>query len=172
MATSISFFTGGQRSGKSSQSLKMAESLSKKPIYLATSNEQEAKFEERVRRHKAERGKHWRLIEEAKYIGHCELEPGAVVLLDCITLWLSNLFFYFDADPEKTLESATQQWELLISKDIDLIVVSNEIGMGVIPMGEVSRDFVDLQGFMNQRIAHDADRVVFMVSGIPMTIKQ
>lgn len=171
MAKSISFFTGGQRSGKSRQSLKSAESMSESPIFLATSNETDANFSARVARHKKERGSHWRLLEESKFIGNCELESGSVVLLDCITLWLSNLFFSMDSDVNATLKVAIEQWELLIAQDIDLLVVSNEIGMGLVPMAEISRDFVDLQGFMNQRIALDANQVTFMVSGIPMLIK-
>ncbi len=94
------------------------------------------------------------------------------MLLDCVTLWLTNLFYDNGFDVEKTLQEAKEEWQRFTAKEMDLIVVSNELGMGIHPMEESARKFADLQGWMNQHIAAMADEVYLMVSGIPFTIKK
>ncbi len=166
----IIYISGGQRSGKSDFAQRMAEELSDNPTYLATAKCWDKEFEKRIERHKASRGEHWCNIEQEHYISQLELE-GRVVLMDCVTLWLTNIFSDCNYDLEASLAEAKHEWNLFIQKEFTVIVVSNEIGMGVIPMERSSRAFVDLQGWMNQYIAASADDVYTMISGIPLRIK-
>lgn len=89
----------------------------------------------------------------------------------CVTLWLNNIFFDNDADVERSLKQAKEEWEQFTAHSFRLFVVSNELGMGVIPENQLSRRFADLQGWMNQFIAQQANEVVLMVSGIPVEVK-
>ncbi len=164
------FITGGQRSGKSSFAQKLAEDMSDSPIYLATARKWDEDFEERIERHQADRSECWKTIEEEKDFSKLVL-TDKTVLLDCITLWLTNIFHDNDYDLDKSLEFAKKQWKELIAQDFVLIVVSNELGMGTHAEHKVARKFADLQGWMNQYIAESADEVYLMVSGIPMKVK-
>ena len=166
----ITFITGGQRSGKSSFAQKLAEEQSGNPIYLATARVWDAEFEQRIKRHQHDRGKKWHTIEEEKFLSKHDYS-GKTVLLDCITLWLTNIFHDNEYDVNKALAEAKTEWNNLVNQDCILIAVSNEVGMGIIPGNEVSRKFADLQGWMNQHIASLADNVFLMISGIPMKIK-
>jgi adenosylcobinamide kinase/adenosylcobinamide-phosphate guanylyltransferase len=164
------FITGGQRSGKSSFGQKLAEELSDQPLYLATARAWDEDFRARIDRHRSDRGDHWSTLEEEVKLGSLEI-TGKTVLLDCITLWLTNLYHDNQFEAEATLQKAKREWDELSAKEATLIVISNELGMGVHAENEPSRKFVDLQGWMNQHIAHRADQVYFMVSGIPQKIK-
>ncbi len=171
MASHITFITGGQRSGKSSHAQKLAEEHSSAPIYLATSRIWDDDFRQRVERHQNDRGNQWTTIEEEKQLSKLPFK-GQTVLLDCITLWLTNIFYDNNNNVEKTLKEAKTEWDAFINQDINLIVVSNELGMGVHPENEIARKFADLQGWMNQYIAKKADEVILMVSGIPLEISK
>ncbi len=168
--TQITFITGGQRSGKSSFAQQLAEKQSENPVYLATARIWDEDFNERVKRHQSDRGEQWKTIEEeveiSKHDFTCE-----TVLMDCVTLWLTNIFYENKNDVNKSLEIAKNEWNKFIEKDFNLIVVSNELGMGVHPENEVARKFADLQGWMNQYIARLANEVILMVSGIPVKVK-
>lgn len=166
----IIFVTGGQRSGKSRYAQSLAESLSDKPVYLATARRWDADFENRIRRHQADRGEQWQTIEKDKEISSLDLS-GKTVLLDCITLWLTNIFHDNGYDLNKSVEEAKAEWSKFVDQDFQLIVVSNEIGMCLHAPDEVSRHFTDLQGWINQHIATHADKVVAMISGIPLQLK-
>jgi len=167
----ITFITGGQRSGKSSFAQRLAEEQSEVPIYLATAHIWDDDFKQRVARHQADRGEQWQTIEEEFLLSKHNF-TGKTVLLDCVTLWLTNIFYKNKNDVEQSLEIAKQEWDKLIQQNFKLIVVSNELGMGVHPENELARKFADLQGWMNQYIAKTADTVLLMVSGIPVKIKQ
>lgn len=166
----ITFITGGARSGKSSFAQKLAEEKSNHPIYLATARVWDEDFAERIKRHQSDRGYQWTTIEEEKHISKHNLK-GRTVLLDCVTLWLNNFFFDNKNDIEATLTEAKKEWTAFIRNDFELIVVGNEIGMGVHPDNELARKFADLQGWMNQHIAGLADEVYLLISGIPVKIK-
>lgn len=166
----ITFITGGTRSGKSSYAQNLAESQSKNPVYLATARVWDEDFRRRIERHQNDRGPHWINIEGEKELSACEVD-GQTVLLDCITLWLTNIFFDNQFDAERSLEEAKAEWNRFVQKEINLIVVSNELGMGVHPAEESARKFADLQGWMNQYIASQANEVFLMISGIPLKIK-
>ena len=166
----ITFITGGARSGKSSFAQRMAEVASANPVYLATARIWDDDFRRRIERHQSDRGSHWINIEEEKRLSGCKVE-GQTVLLDCITLWLTNIFFDNGFDIDRSLDEAKAEWNRFVQKDMNLIVVSNELGMGVHPVEESARRFADLQGWMNQHIASQANDVFLMISGIPVKIK-
>ncbi|MCK9618160.1 MAG: bifunctional adenosylcobinamide kinase/adenosylcobinamide-phosphate guanylyltransferase [Lentimicrobiaceae bacterium] len=166
----ITFITGGTRSGKSSFAQKMAEAGSKNPVYLATARVWDENFRRRIKRHQNDRGPHWVNIEQEKVLSACDVE-GQTVLLDCITLWLTNIFFDNQFDADRSLEEAKSEWDRFVQKEMNLIVVSNELGMGVHPVEESARKFADLQGWMNQYIAQQSGEVFLMISGIPVKIK-
>jgi len=166
----ITFITGGARSGKSSFAQRMAEAASPNPVYLATARVWDENFRLRIERHQRDRGPHWINIEEEKQLSACKVE-GQTVLLDCITLWLTNIFFDNQFDIDRSLKEAKAEWDRFVQKDLNLIVVSNELGMGVHPVEESARKFADLQGWMNQYITQQANEVFLMISGIPVKIK-
>lgn len=166
----IIFITGGQRSGKSNFAKRLAEEKSASPIFLATSRIWDEEFADRIKRHQSERGSNWQTIEKDKHISQLKLD-GKVVVLDCVTLWLNNFFFDNEYDLEKTLQEVKSEWNLFIDQDFTLIVISNELGMGVIPADKGTRQFTDLQGWVNQHIASLSDSVYLMVSGISVKIK-
>ena len=167
----ITFITGGARSGKSTFAEKLALERSSRPLYVATARRWDADFEKRIARHQAIRaGKGWTTIEEEKRLSSLDLD-GHTALIDCVTLWLTNIFTDNHFDLDLSLKEATEEWDQLIRKDCDLVVVSNEIGMGVHAVDESTRHFTDLQGFVNQHIARTADEVFLLVSGIPVPIK-
>lgn len=171
MTTSkVHFITGGQRSGKSEYAEDLALKLSNTPCYLATSKSWDEEHEQRIVTHKTRRSAQWITVEEEIHISQL-VTDSSVVLLDCITLWLTNVMDQNEYDPIRSLKFAQEEWNRFITCNFTAIVVSNEIGMGIIPMEKVSRNFVDLQGKMNQYIAAKANQVSFMVSGIPMLIK-
>jgi adenosylcobinamide kinase / adenosylcobinamide-phosphate guanylyltransferase len=167
----IIFITGGQRSGKSSFAQKIAKNLSHNPYYLATARVLDEEFALRVKRHQADRDKSWKLIEEDINISQTNIPSLSVVVIDCITLWLTNLFIDMQDDTDTVLAAAKKEWDAFTQKDITIIAVSNEIGMGVIPANADARKFADLQGFMNQYIAGTSNETYLMVSGIPLTVK-
>lgn len=169
MAT-ITFITGGARSGKSSFAQRLAEDQSEKPIYLATARIWDEDFAQRVKRHQDDRNERWQTVEEEKELSKHDFS-GETVLLDCITLWLTNYFHDSGYQLNNTLDAAKAEWKKLVEQEMDLIVVSNELGMGVHPENEMARKFADLQGWMNQFIAAQADTVYLMVSGIGIKIK-
>lgn len=166
----IIFITGGQRSGKSSFAQKLAEKKSKNPIYLATSRIWDEDFKKRIERHKADRGNQWQTIEEDVYLSQHQL-TGKTVVIDCITLWLNNIFFDNKFNADLSLAIAKKEWDTFSKQKAQLIVVSNELGMGIHAENETSRKFADLQGWVNQHIAAKAKQVYLMISGIPNKIK-
>lgn len=166
----IYYITGGQRSGKSSYGQQLALSLSGNPVYLATSRHWDGDYEKRIERHKADRDDRWDNVEEEKALSKHDF-TGLVVMVDCITLWLTNYFVDTKNDVDACLEQAKAEFEKLTEQEATFIFISNEIGMGTHAHTEVGRKFTDLQGWMNQFIAKKADEAWLMVSGIPMKLK-
>jgi adenosylcobinamide kinase/adenosylcobinamide-phosphate guanylyltransferase len=164
----IHFITGGQRSGKTNYAQQLALSLSQHPVYLATSRIWDEEHRQRIELHKAGRDARWESIEEEKYISTHPFK-GRTVVMDCVTLWLTN--FFYEHNIEVSLEEAKKEFDVFIRQEMDLIVISNEIGMGVHATTDAGRKFTDLQGWMNQYVAARADAVTLMVSGIPVKIK-
>jgi adenosylcobinamide kinase / adenosylcobinamide-phosphate guanylyltransferase len=164
------FITGGERSGKSKYAQRLGLSLSNRPMYVATSRVFDEDFENRVKRHKKERGENWEEIEEEKKLSSLDLKKK-VVVIDCVTLWITNFWIDTKYDLGKSLKQIKREFDLLSKIDCTLIIISNEIGMGIHANSENGRKFVELQGWVNQYIADRSDNVTFMVSGIPLQIK-
>lgn len=166
----IYFITGGQRSGKSAYGQEIALELTENPIYLATSRIWDNDHKKRIERHKSDRDERWTTIEEEKYLSSHDFTNRTVVI-DCVTLWLTNFFVDNGNDVDRSLEEAKAELIKLSYQDANFIIISNELGMGLHAETEVGRKFTDLQGWMNQFIAGKADRVYLMVSGIPVKVK-
>ncbi|HEY8895921.1 MAG TPA: bifunctional adenosylcobinamide kinase/adenosylcobinamide-phosphate guanylyltransferase [Niastella sp.] len=164
------FITGGARSGKSRYAQQLALQLSNNPVYLATARHWDDDFEKRIQRHQAERDERWTSIEEEKNISGLSL-TGKVVVMDCVTLWLTNFFTDNKYDIDISLQQCKLEIDKLNTAENTFIIISNELGMGMHAETEIGRKFTDLQGWMNQYIAQKAGKVIFMVSGIPMVIK-
>ena len=166
----IILITGGQRSGKSTKAEELALSLSSQPVYLATAHVWDDEFRERVKKHQERRGPEWTNIEEEVHLSKHDL-TGRVVVIDCITLWLTNLFYQLDSKVDKTLSEAKKEFDAFTQHDATYIFVTNEIGLGGVSTNQLQRKFTDLQGWMNQYVAQKADEVILMVSGIAVNIK-
>lgn len=185
----IILITGGQRSGKSRHAEELALSLSANPVYLATAHVWDEEFRERVRIHQQRRGPQWTNIEEERHLSRHDL-TGRVVVIDCVTLWLTNLITPENpeypeypenpappenpASPAPTatiLAAAKAEFDAFTARDATYIFVTNEIGSGGVSPNALQRRFTDLQGWMNQYIAARADEVILMVSGIAVKIK-
>ena len=162
--------TGGQRSGKSSKAEQLALSLSPNPVYMATAHIWDDEFRERVRRHQARRGPQWTNIEEETALSQHDM-TGRVVVIDCVTLWLTNFFYANDSDVDKSLGLAKAEFDRFTEPDATYIFVTNEIGSGGVSENAIQRKFTDLEGWMNQYIASKADEVILMVSGIEVKVK-
>ena len=166
----IILITGGQRSGKSSKAEELALSLSENPVYLATAHIWDEEFRERVRRHQERRGPQWTNIEEETALSKHDM-TGRVVVIDCVTLWLTNIL-YSEELIHSSLELAKAEFDKFTEAEATYIFVTNEIGSGGVSDNALQRKFTDLQGWMNQYIAQKADEVILMVSGLPVVIKK
>jgi adenosylcobinamide kinase / adenosylcobinamide-phosphate guanylyltransferase len=166
----IIFITGGARSGKSSYAQKRAKALAHNPVYVATARHWDEDFGERIRKHQQNRGSEWQNYEVEKHISKLFL-TGRVVVIDCVTLWLTNFFIDSKQNMGVALYEFTKEIDLISKINATFIIVSNEIGMGVHAETEVGRKFVDLQGWANQYVAERASEVYLMVAGIPWKVK-
>ncbi|KAA1242796.1 bifunctional adenosylcobinamide kinase/adenosylcobinamide-phosphate guanylyltransferase [Aquimarina sp. RZ0] len=164
------YITGGERSGKSNYAQNLALKLSGSPVYLATSRIWDDNHQERIDRHIADRDKRWTSIEEEKELSKV-ISKNSVVVIDCVTLWLTNFFVDTKNDVASSLKLAKIEFDKLLELEATIIIISNEIGMGVHATTEIGRKFTELQGWMNQHIAKHSDKAILMVSGIPVTIK-
>lgn len=171
MAKKIILVTGGQRSGKSGYAQRLALQLADNPVYLATSRVWDEEYRQRILRHQRDRGPQWTNIEEEKELCKHSLS-GRVIVIDCMTLWATNFFFDNDSDVDKSLSELKEEFKRFTDQDAIFIFVTNEIGLGGVSESLIQRRFTDLQGWMNQFAAQQADEVVLMVSGIPIKIKQ
>ena len=167
----IYYITGGERSGKSRYAQQLALELSGNPVYIATARNWDGDFQKRIERHQKERDKKWTSIEEEKQLNKIDLK-GKVAVVDCVTLWLTNFYMDTKYNVEESLKQAKAEFDKIAEIDCTVIIISNEIGMGVHAETEIGRKFVELQGWTNQYIAAKADQAVLMVSGIPVIIKE
>ncbi|OGR20377.1 MAG: bifunctional adenosylcobinamide kinase/adenosylcobinamide-phosphate guanylyltransferase [Desulfobacula sp. RIFOXYA12_FULL_46_16] len=170
----ITFVIGGCRSGKSSFALNQANKTAKKDKYfIATSQPLDPEMEKRVEKHQKERGKDWQTIEEPILIHEIVNEYSGkadVILIDCLTLWLSNLL-YHSYDTDGILEILNLFEKALLRCECPVFLVSNEVGQGIVPESKLAREFRDLAGMIHQRMAKISDRVVMTVAGIDVEIK-
>jgi len=177
---------GGARSGKSAHAEALAASSGKKLVYIATAQAGDAEMASRIAQHRQQRQQHdgeWTTVEEPLALGAAIVQssgPDTVVLVDCLTVWLSNLLFSEPRDypevgaivPPAVFASERQSLLAAIADARgDVILVSNEVGMGVVPQGAISRWFVDEAGRLNQAVAAACDRAVFVAAGLPLILK-
>ncbi|MEH6358081.1 MAG: bifunctional adenosylcobinamide kinase/adenosylcobinamide-phosphate guanylyltransferase [Pseudomonadales bacterium] len=165
---------GGARSGKSKLAEQAAEASGLRKVYIATAQAGDAEMEQRIELHRQRRGASWQLIEEpvdlAKVLKEAAREDTCI-LVDCLTLWLSNCLFCGDDSEWPRQRAALLEMLLLLQLPGHVIFVSNEISMGVIPMGEVTRQFVDEVGLLHQALAEICNRVTLSVAGLPHVLK-
>ena len=172
MKHNVTLITGGGRSGKSSYALKLAQSYKNK-VFIATAEAFDDEMAERISRHQEERGNTFKTIEEPVLLAEAlaGVSPGIqVAVIDCITVWLGNLMHHLKID-EKNCVPVDRFLKVLASPPCDVVIVTNEVGMGLIPADAMSRAYRDLAGAVNQKIAAVADAVFLVVSGIPFKIK-
>ena len=175
---------GGARSGKSAFAEGLAQACGKDVVYLATSRAGDGEMATRIAHHRERRPLEWQTVEEELALAeslHAHCAPGRVVLVDCLTLWLSNLMFsdgrsYPDVgDIELPARFHEERAALLDALDAglagDVIFVSNEVGMGIVPWGAISRSFADEAGRLNQAVAARVDRAVLVAAGLPLVLK-
>lgn len=173
----ITLLTGGARSGKSAAALRLAQAFpAGRRVFLATAEPRDADMAERITRHKAERGNEWTTVESphdwATAVGSAA--AGDCVVVDCLTLWTSNRMFAgagagaSDADFAAEVERAAAALRRSTAR---VIVVTNEVGLGIVPDNAAARTFRDRLGRANAAMAATADRVVFLVAGIPWVLK-
>jgi len=183
----IHLIIGGARSGKSTYAEKCAKEDSRNVLYLATAIVTDADMEARIQRHRESRPQTWATIERYKGFESLEKDPrfmsAEVVLLDCLTIMMTNLMFdvpidYDDTTPEVVDDVEQTIWreittllEVAKSSNKTLIIVSNEVGMGLVPSYKLGNYFRDISGRMNQRIAALADEVTFVAVGLPLKLK-
>ncbi|MFW6413827.1 MAG: bifunctional adenosylcobinamide kinase/adenosylcobinamide-phosphate guanylyltransferase [Verrucomicrobiota bacterium] len=169
---SVTLITGGCRSGKSRRALMLAASY-RHPVFLATAEAGDDEMRARIAKHRAERSAAFKTVEEplAPAAVFSSLPDGTdLVLVDCITVWLSNLIHHYREEAEERLE-IKDFLQLLKTPPCDVILVTNETGTGIVPMNPVARQFRDLAGFVNQKLAACADNVEMTVCGISMQLK-
>ncbi len=160
--------TGGSRSGKTGYALRRAESLAEVRTYLATCEARDAEMRDRIRRHQAERDASWQTLEEPWDIAPLLAREG-VVLVDCLTLWLSNgLERLGDEDLAPARERLV---EAVAAAPNPLVLVTNEVGLGLVPMHPVGRRFRDESGWLSQALAEVCDEVVLVACGLPLVLK-
>ncbi len=181
--------TGGVRAGKSDFAQQLAQRLSSGPksvgemgrqvMFVATAEALDAEMEERIRRHRTSRPADWSTVEEpvhlSEAIGKAPLDAG-IVLIDCLNLWVGNLLLWHEANgetgiEERTLDSTSILLDLYQRSRATFILVSNEVGMGLVPSHPLGRLFRDILGKVNQRVAARADKVYLLVAGLPIELK-
>jgi adenosylcobinamide kinase/adenosylcobinamide-phosphate guanylyltransferase len=168
----LELILGGARSGKSRLAEKLASESGLEVLYIATSQALDGEMSARVARHRARRPTHWGLVEEPLALARVLREqaaPGRCLLVDCLTLWLTNLLLL---DDEARLAAERDALlDTLAELPGRILLVSNETGLGVVPMGELTRRYVDEAGWLHQALAERSRRVLFCVAGLPMILK-
>jgi adenosylcobinamide kinase / adenosylcobinamide-phosphate guanylyltransferase len=161
---------GGARSGKSAYAERLVAESGLERVYVATGEPGDPEMAERIAHHRSRRGDDWRTVEaptQLEDVLEAEATEGRAVLVDCLTLWLSNLML-----TGLDVEARSERLSLLMSRLPGLLVfVSNEVGLGVVPDNRLGRRFRDAQGRLNQAVARAADRVIFMAAGLPLVLK-
>ncbi|MBI5740060.1 MAG: bifunctional adenosylcobinamide kinase/adenosylcobinamide-phosphate guanylyltransferase [Nitrospirae bacterium] len=181
----ITFILGGARSGKSAFALNEASKTEGRKAFIATAQAFDEEMKERISKHRKERGPEWDTYEEPVNIVHALSDLKGkynAIVLDCLTLWLSNLLIRAQSTDHRTQTEDKCIGELietlhkskhssLVTRHSSLFIVSNEVGMGIVPENELARRFRDLAGSLNRRLAEISDEVYLVTAGIPMKIK-
>ncbi len=169
------FVIGGCRSGKSKHALDLAQSMAgNNKIFIATCTPLDDEMHLRVANHQKERGRTWRTVESPLHLAEAILKSahtGSVVLVDCLTLWINNLLMEKE-DVQYADEKIADLIHAVQTAEGPLVLVSNEVGTGIVPENKLARQYRDLVGSVNQAVARTVDRVDMVVAGIPVTIKE
>jgi adenosylcobinamide kinase / adenosylcobinamide-phosphate guanylyltransferase len=174
MATHL--ILGGARSGKSAYAEKLANESKLKVTYIATAQIYDAEFGARIQHHKDRRPANWALVEEPHYLAQTLsrlAKPDQCLIVDCLTLWLAQ-WICADCNPPKDSNWLAEREALLALLPTlagTVILVSNEVGMGIVPLGEINRQFQDEQGRLNQAVASICNQVTFVAAGLPLKLK-
>ncbi|WP_419813044.1 bifunctional adenosylcobinamide kinase/adenosylcobinamide-phosphate guanylyltransferase [Bacterioplanoides sp.] len=177
--SAVELILGGARSGKShygeQQMLQVQQNSGVEVVYIATAENRDGEMQQRIKKHQQQRPDHWQTIEEPLDLASClknlqNQSPSAAIMVDCLTLWLTNCLLYPDSDfwPEQKLAFLKQ----LEQMQQPLVLISNEVGQGIVPMGELSRRFVDEAGWLHQAIARRVDHVTLVSAGLPLALKR
>ena len=168
----LELILGGARSGKSRLAEKIASESGLEVVYIATSQPLDGEMNNRVAQHRARRPAHWGLVEEPLELARVLREqaaPQRCLLVDCLTLWLTNLLML---DDSQRLDAEREALLACVSElPGRILLVSNETGLGVVPLGELTRRYVDEAGWLHQALAERSQRVLFTVAGLPMLLK-
>ncbi|MEI6846008.1 MAG: bifunctional adenosylcobinamide kinase/adenosylcobinamide-phosphate guanylyltransferase [Candidatus Firestonebacteria bacterium] len=172
--SSLTFITGGARSGKSSFAEKLAVKAAKNRVYIATMQGLDKEMRERIQKHQEQRGENFKTVEEPlrllEVLKSAD-EKNSVLLIDCLTLWVTNLMLKGGKEKD-IIKIAAETADYAAHAKAKVIAVSNEVGMGLVPDNKLGRDFRDLQGRVNRIFAERAAKVYFMVAGIPLEVKK
>lgn len=174
MTTQLILVTGGTRSGKSNFAQNLAEEAHGRKAFIATAEPLDREMKERIVLHKKKRPAAWGTVEEPIHLATTVKECGEsydVLLIDCLTLWISNLLVNKSMNEKAILKKIGELVAACREVPARVIVVTNELGMGIVPSNRLSRLYRDLVGKANQQVASEADEVYFLVSGMPMKLK-
>ncbi|ENX22404.1 hypothetical protein F892_01646 [Acinetobacter vivianii] len=168
----LQLILGGARSGKSRLAEQIAKDSGLSVVYIATAQALDDEMQQRIEHHRQQRPEHWQVCEEPIYLAdrllQCD-QPNQLILVDCLTLWLTNLLL---AEDTTLQQQQTEKFLAVLAQlQAQIILVSNETGLGVVPMGEISRRFVDEAGRLHQALGQLAHKVTFCVAGLPMILK-
>ncbi|HAV4467345.1 TPA: bifunctional adenosylcobinamide kinase/adenosylcobinamide-phosphate guanylyltransferase [Acinetobacter baumannii] len=168
----LQLILGGARSGKSRLAEQTAISMQLAVTYVATAQALDPEMQSRIAHHQNQRPAHWSLVEEPLFLAKTLQKidrPNQIILVDCLTLWLTNLLLLEDQNIQQF--ECEQLLKILPTLESEVILVSNETGLGVVPLGEISHRFVDEAGRLHQALGQIANKVVFCVAGFPMILK-
>lgn len=168
----LQLILGGARSGKSRLAEQTAIATQLAVTYVATAQALDPEMQSRIAHHQNQRPAHWSLVEEPLFLAKTLQKidrPNQIILVDCLTLWLTNLLLLDDQNVQEF--ECEQLIDVLPKLQSEIILVSNETGLGVVPLGEISRRFVDEAGRLHQALGQIADKVMFCVAGFPMILK-
>ena len=172
--SSASLILGGAKSGKSSLALRLGGRHHGPRFFVATAQAGDGEMAQRIARHQAERGPEWTTVEEPLALARTILSldaPDRLILVDCLTLWLGNLLTVADLDSEAVLERGRELTRTVASLKGDIILVANEVGLGIVPDNALARAFRDLAGGLNQALAQVCQQVIFTAAGLPLWLK-
>lgn len=165
---------GGAKSGKSTLALELANQAGGRRVFLATAQAGDHEMQDRIRRHQAERGPEWSTVEEPidlraalKNADHAD----AVLVVDCLTLWLSNLLTVAQMPADEVIAKGRDLAALLPELEAQVILVANEVGLGIVPDNALARLYRDLAGGLNQELAKVCGQVIFVAAGLPLVLK-
>jgi adenosylcobinamide kinase/adenosylcobinamide-phosphate guanylyltransferase len=179
LTSSLTLILGGARSGKSDYAEALAVQLGRRVLYVATAEARDDEMAARIAAHRQNRPAEWRTLETPRRVGAALAslaEAPEVLLLDCLTLLVSNIIVELESEPQEIVEAAVAAEidEIIAARQglaVPMIVVSNEVGLGLVPPYALGRVYRDALGRANQRLAAQADRVLFMVAGLPLVLK-